>query len=392
MKTLTLILILHLGAEPVHSEDRIWVDASINGKPVRLLVDTGSEKTWLFKSAADELGLKLEDAQLVTVNNLQVSRRMTEPLKLAFNGRSLEKRQIETLDTAYSSVDIKGVLGWHELSGDVFVVDAFRQTIRFSEELLKDTNGWTRFPLRTNWGILGFAVPKAERGSGVVFIDTGSPTGLGLCPALWQQWKHDHPEMPVRLYKEIIAGLQQSVRERSWATKFFLGGMEFSDIVIEESDPVSLEMAGSEQIATLGMAALKRVRLVFDGKHGFVYLKPRQTGESSPATDLQSPGAAFTVDNTRNGGMFAHVATDSVPYKAGLRSGDLLLRVNGYEIIRGRAAPPKDGNTNDPPAPPGRKLSLTLKRGDQVFDLVLEPEGITFLAPPLAASPLSLPK
>ena len=40
-------------------EDRLWVDATINGKPVKLVLDTGAEKSVLFRPMAERLGLRV---------------------------------------------------------------------------------------------------------------------------------------------------------------------------------------------------------------------------------------------------------------------------------------------------------------------------------------------
>ena len=49
--------------EVSHAYDRIWVPANINGKPVRLVFDTGATDLVLWRAAAQRLGLKFTAPQ-----------------------------------------------------------------------------------------------------------------------------------------------------------------------------------------------------------------------------------------------------------------------------------------------------------------------------------------
>ncbi len=44
------------------AEDRLWVPAKVNGKPVKLAFDTGAEATILFRETAERLGLRVTNA------------------------------------------------------------------------------------------------------------------------------------------------------------------------------------------------------------------------------------------------------------------------------------------------------------------------------------------
>src|ERR1043165_3515253 len=46
------------------AEERLWIEAMINGKPVRLVLDTGSSRSALLPKAAMRLGLAFTNAPL----------------------------------------------------------------------------------------------------------------------------------------------------------------------------------------------------------------------------------------------------------------------------------------------------------------------------------------
>ena len=59
MRIILFILACSFCAQVVRSEDRFRVDAKINGKPARLIFDTGcSPSLVLFKPSAERLGLR----------------------------------------------------------------------------------------------------------------------------------------------------------------------------------------------------------------------------------------------------------------------------------------------------------------------------------------------
>ena len=62
MRVLCLLLACCLGLTLRAEVDRILLEATINGQRVRLFLDTCASDSVLFRSAAERLKLKLEDA------------------------------------------------------------------------------------------------------------------------------------------------------------------------------------------------------------------------------------------------------------------------------------------------------------------------------------------
>jgi S1-C subfamily serine protease len=107
------------------------------------------------------------------------------------------------------------------------------------------------------------------------------------------------------------------------------------------------------------LAALKRLDIIIDGQNGFAFIRPKTTAALPYQHNLL--GADFVPKNSESDDL---VADGSPAYKAGIRDGDILLKVCKLDFTKWRA------NKNPLPdhvGQPGTKLRLTLKRGDKIF-------------------------
>ena len=66
---LLVIWVVFLWTVALSAEDRIWLEAKINGKPARLCFDSESNSSCLTTGAAHKLGLKLIDAPTNDIGN-----------------------------------------------------------------------------------------------------------------------------------------------------------------------------------------------------------------------------------------------------------------------------------------------------------------------------------
>ena len=114
---------------------------------------------------------------------------------------------------------------------------------------------------------------------------------------------------------------------------------------------------------TLGAAAISRLDIVIDGKHKLAYLRPKTT--PPPPFAYNRLGAAFIPLELKSDDLVAFVVDGSPAYAAGVRNGDLLLKIDERDATKWRTT----GEPNNPSQTKraGDKLQLTLKRGDKVF-------------------------
>jgi len=69
MRMLVHVLVWSLCVQAVPADDWFWIDAKINGKPVRLVLDTGCEPNIaLFRHATERLRLKLQAGERASAN------------------------------------------------------------------------------------------------------------------------------------------------------------------------------------------------------------------------------------------------------------------------------------------------------------------------------------
>ena len=114
---------------------------------------------------------------------------------------------------------------------------------------------------------------------------------------------------------------------------------------------------------TLGVAAISRLDIIIDGKHKLAYLRPKTTPPLPFAYNRL--GAAFMPLDLKSDDLVAFVVDGSPAYAAGVRNGDLLLKIDERDATKWRTT----GKPNNPSQTKraGDRLQLTLKRGDKLF-------------------------
>ena len=80
------------------------------------------------------------------------------------------------------------------------------------------------------------------------------------------------------------------VREQIWADRLAFDPVELTDVIVEEDTGVGSMIVGDDHLATWGMAALKRVRLIVDGRRNVAYVKPEEASASAPGTQPTRSG------------------------------------------------------------------------------------------------------
>lgn len=336
------------------NEDRIWVDAKINGKPVRLIVDTGAFDSILLPEAAKALGVKVFPPLDASTKGFSVRLGETEPFDLTilnFTGRTV----FGTYDFAAAGVRIggDGVYGWKHMRTNIWGIDAAAFTVKLLDRVPEEAAGWTKLPIAAD-DTLSLEMPGEFW---TIAVDTGSPAGISLSSKQWRQWKASHTNAPVTLdYSHTPSG-GLTVREEAWAKEISIGSLQLADVPIRQ--PNLREVAEAEVV--FGLAALARVDCIVDGQQGWAYLRPRST---LPAPYQHSRiGAVFAPRHSRSEEMVAHVVEGGPAHEAGIRNGDILLKIGDSGVKRGRVENRALYEFWESPA--GTKLELTVKRGDQ---------------------------
>src|SRR5438874_6455050 len=110
-----LVVLLGLGLWTVHGQlhDRLWVEATVNGKSVKLAFDTGATDQFLLPKAAERLGLAFTSAPRdVHLDIGESPTGRTEECELRV-GDNTFKTAFGVVETPKMlAVDLDGVLGW----------------------------------------------------------------------------------------------------------------------------------------------------------------------------------------------------------------------------------------------------------------------------------------
>jgi C-terminal processing protease CtpA/Prc len=101
---------------------------------------------------------------------------------------------------------------------------------------------------------------------------------------------------------------------------------------------------------------------VIDGKAGWVYAHPRI--EPPPPYEYNRLGAVFVPKSEQDDDLVAYVAAGSPAAIAGIRNGDLLLKIDELDVTKWRTQPGILPLSQFWEKPAGTGFVLTLKRGD----------------------------
>jgi hypothetical protein len=343
------------------ADERLWLDAKINGKRARLCFDSGSDSAVLFRGAAQRFGLKVfEPSTNVAVALGEVLAGTTEACVLSLQGQE-GKARFRVIDTpAYVSVNLDGVVGWRNVRGNVLRIDAAAGSVTFQPKVPDQLSSWVQLAVFTNSDLLELEVARSDGSKGIVFVDTGTDMGVSLPAQQWQAWKAAHPHWPTTLKAFFTPADGLVAVEEAWATKFPFGPIVLSDVPIAEAAPVNAALGSSRYEGTLGLAALKRIELIVDRRQGVAYVRTKKT--SPPPYQHNRLGAVFLPASAQSDELVARVVEGSPAEEAGVRTGDVLLKVDKKDVTKWSVDALSRFEMS-----PGTKVDLTLRRDGKTF-------------------------
>lgn len=351
-------------------QDRLWLDTTINGKPAKLIFDTGASHPMLWRNAAQGLGLRFtEPPDKSTVEPGEFPMGVTELCNLSLEGIPIRTRfgVIDIPD--FLNMDCDGVIGWGQLKRNIFQIDAEPTKVTLLHRVPEEAAEWIQFAIATNSDALTLEIRRDDTGNGTVTldVDTGSPHGVSLPPERWSAWKKEHTNQPWTMKAFYMPADGVVAMEETWAEEISFGPLVLYKVPIMESTPSETLLGGEGYIGTLGLYALKRLEVIIDGRNGVAYMRPREAG-AAPYTHNRL-GAVFVPIHAESEELIARVADGSPAQEAGVQTGDVLLEVDGIEVTNW---PTEVAGYNEAKKrflmPAGTKIHLSLKRNGKVFE------------------------
>ena len=343
-------------------DEHILVNARLNAVPIQLAFDTGcGSPVVLYSPYAQKLGLKVAfpDTQ---PGPGRVVMGTTDPCILDLGITNFRTPLGVITIPDYLKTSVVGLLGWPALSNNIISLDAVNHRLSFLKYVPEPVKAWTKVSLDTNEQ-LALEIPGAGSNN-IVAVDTGKDRGISLPPEQWRQWKAAHTNQPITLDAFYMPGAGLVVEEESFARQFTIGSLTLSNVPVMEANVVELSIDG-HLAATFGLAALKQLDIVIDGPQGVAYLRPK----NAPPAPYQHNrlGAVFVPRDLQSDTLLAHVAAGSPAFDAGVRDGDVLLKIGDLDVTQWRTNPNVLPLTRFFTQPAGTKLRLTLQRGDQTI-------------------------
>ena len=376
-----LLTATYFGASSAQATDeRIVLEATINRKSVRLVFDTGASHLVLFRKGAERLGLKVSDPPRdLQVAPGEVPVGKTEECDFVLGSTSV-KTSFKVFDPpSFLRMEVDGAVGWQPIRYNIIQIDPGLKQAKWLAHAPPESANWLKFRLRSQSRILCLEIPGQETNQGVLSIDTGSSCGAALNQERWRAWSAAHPDQPRTLMAGYMPGAGTVVMEECWARELTFGPLVLTEVPIMPANVAEQAMASPGFQASLGLAALQRFDLVVDGNLGIAYLRPKKG--SPPPYAHNRLGAVFAPPNMEGGNLIARVIDGSPAYEAGIRNGDVLLKVGDLDATKWRTDPKVLPLSRFWEGPPGTRLDLTLRRGTTtikktpVLRQILSPDG-----------------
>ena len=139
------------------------------------------------------------------------------------------------------------------------------------------------------------------------------------------------------------------------------GHLVLKNVPVMEESPSVMALSGPRYLGTLGLTALKELKLIVDGEHGKAFL----ICETLPPLPYahNRAGVAFLPNSTEDNSLIAKVADNSPAQQAGIRTGDQLLKINEDNVTMSQPAA-----LNRLSQPAGTKINFTLERNGTNFN------------------------
>ena len=322
----------------------IVIPVSINNEiPLHFVMDSGVRSTIITdKVYTDELGLPHNRRIVINgpgnYNRLQAY--VVTDVSLYLNGVTGYDQSVLVLDQDYlqlSSIlgtEVHGMIGYDIYNRFVMNFNFLSKTVTMTEpRKFKPPKHWDVLPLMVEdtkpyvWATVCTHDTTHVRVK--LMIDTGASHSV----LLKENPVHGLSAPEKYIHAEIGRGLGGPITGKLARIKSLtLGDYTFHNVVASFPDLINYPdtVADSERNGTLGGEILSRFNVIFDYRHGKLYLRKNHNFRKSfgyNMSGLTIVASGRELDSYK----VSFVRKDSPAGKAGIRPGDVVISVNGYD-------------------------------------------------------------
>ncbi len=346
------------------------VEATINGAPVRLMVDTGAATSVLDPDVADSVGLR--SSSFVRVGDFE-GRSRKLPVKVAgqldlggmvFSDVGLVISELSRV-TAQSCVSIDGIVGQNVLHHTVTEIDLRGETmlIATSAAQLPERDGGQSITLDPSSTLPQIRLPLEGATPPVMVVDTGAAKGLTVSDKdMRRLFDHGRPTGPSITGRGKVTGGLHGISEEISEVLYFpwpqidLGGLDLAGVTA----------VGGVGSTTLGLDVLSHYLVRFDPHAHTLHM---WSNGDAPPRGLVDIGMRWRHES----GEVTLLVDGSPAQQAGIRLGDRVIEVDGTAL---EGLPATERCWLALQAPDSDSLWVRVQRGEETFDAELREQAM----------------
>jgi len=355
-------------------EAHIFFNARINGQLVKLAFDTGASGPVLFRKTARRLNLKVQEPRSdVKADPGAVKIALTEKCWLRFEDGGVESHiRFAVIDLPeYINFDCEGILSWSGLKHTIMEIYPSSRDIKIHNTLTIEKSEWQCLDIRTDLNVLAIKISNEDPTQDCLLVDTGQSSGLSVRKELWQQWFGDTAEQNTTYLAAYTPGVGLVIDKEKWVKEINFGGLRFLEIPVKTGVEANQALMKIGIDGIVGIEALSCYSWIVDGPAGKIYLKKTDLMRTPEKYDYNRLGAVFVPkDIQTSDSLIAHVIKGGPAYSAGIRNGDVLLRIGGLDATKWRTNPDIMPLSRFWEMPAGNKVYLLLMRDGKKKEII----------------------
>lgn len=307
---------------------RIFVRATVNGRPVLAMLDSGASSTVVDRRFASRLGLSpkgdLTGEGAGGSTPYSVVHGVTVQLgDLSWNGGDAVAIDLSAVEKQVGH-PLPMVLGGELFRDAVVEIDFTRHRIAFhnpsSYRAAPNARTVALTPAGENQAISVLVEGRAAK----LLFDLGNAGAVDLFPGFWEQPGFADNRRTSTTLAGGVGGM--SVQKVTMLRTIALGGATFKELPSRLEDrQSSLDARSGLLDGNIGMGVLSRFHLVVDFPHHHVLF--------APPVDVNTPfrvnHGGLTLQPGSTGSKVLYVAPDSPAAIADLKAGDIIIMVDG---------------------------------------------------------------